>query len=442
MKNFFKLEERKTNFKQEITAGITTFLTMAYIIFVNPNILSASGMDKGALISVTCLAAAIGTMICGIWVNVPFAMAPGMGLNAFFTYTLVLGSGATWQEGLGVVFISGILFIILTLFGFREKIIETIPLELRLAIGAGIGLFIAFLGMNGMGLIVSNPGTLIGLGPMKLPLVLGLLGFLIMGILEIKRIKGGILIGIIITTFLGMIFGIVEVPQQLFSLPPSIAPIAFKLDILGALKISFIGPIFSFMFVDLFDSLGTIVACANEADMVEEDGKIKDINKILEADAIATVIGSVLGTSTTTTFVESAAGIAVGGRTGLTSVVTGLMFIIALFFSPLIEIVPVFATSPALILVGVYMFKNLLNIDFHKIEVAIPCFLTIIMMPLTYSISTGIAFGFISYLAVNMATEMRKKIPLAMWLIGVISLIEIAKEPLGQLISNIFLKFN
>ena len=438
MKTFFKLEEKKTNFKQEITAGITTFLTMAYIIFVNPNILSASGMDKGALISVTCLAAAIGSIICGIWVNVPFAMAPGMGLNAFFTYTLVLGAGATWQEGLGVVFISGILFIILTLFGFREKIIETIPIELRLAIGAGIGLFIAFLGMNGMGLIVSNPATLIGLGPMKLNLVLGLLGFLIMGILEIKRVKGGILIGILITTFIGMIAGIVEIPQQIFSFPPSIAPIAFKLDILGALKVTFIGPIFSFMFVDLFDSLGTIVACANEANMVEKDGKIKDINKILEADAIATVIGSVLGTSTTTTFVESAAGIAVGGRTGLTSVVTGLMFLLALFFSPLIEIVPVFATAPALILVGVYMFKNLLDINFHKIEVAIPCFLTIIMMPLTYSISTGIAFGFISYLAVNMATEMRKKIPVTMWLIGLVSLIEIAKEPIAQLLSTLF----
>ena len=438
MKTFFKLEEKKTNFKQEITAGITTFLTMAYIIFVNPNILSASGMDKGALISVTCLAAAIGSIICGIWVNVPFAMAPGMGLNAFFTYTLVLGAGATWQEGLGVVFISGILFIILTLFGFREKIIETIPIELRLAIGAGIGLFIAFLGMNGMGLIVSNPATLIGLGPMKLNLVLGLLGFLIMGILEIKRVKGGILIGILITTFIGMIAGIVEIPQQIFSFPPSIAPIAFKLDILGALKVAFIGPIFSFMFVDLFDSVGTIVACANEANMVEKDGKIKDINKILEADAIATVIGSVLGTSTTTTFVESAAGIAVGGRTGLTSVVTGLMFLLALFFSPLIEIVPVFATAPALILVGVYMFKNLLDINFHKIEVAIPCFLTIIMMPLTYSISTGIAFGFISYLAVNMATEMRKKIPLTMWLIGLISLIEIAKEPIAKLLSTLF----
>ena len=292
--------------------------------------------------------------------------------------------------------------------------------------------------MNGMGLIVSNPATLIGLGPMKLNLVLGLLGFLIMGILEIKRVKGGILIGILITTFIGMLAGIVEIPQQIFSFPPSIAPIAFKLDILGALKVAFIGPIFSFMFVDLFDSLGTIVACANEANMVEKDGKIKDINKILEADAIATVIGSVLGTSTTTTFVESAAGIAVGGRTGLTSVVTGLMFLLALFFSPLIEIVPVFATAPALILVGVYMFKNLLDINFHKIEVAIPCFLTIIMMPLTYSISTGIAFGFISYLAVNMATEMRKKIPLTMWLIGLISLIEIAKEPIAKLLSTLF----
>ncbi|MGL5049977.1 MAG: NCS2 family permease [Fusobacteriaceae bacterium] len=425
MEKFFKLKEHGTNVRQEVLAGTTTFLTMAYIIFVNPSILSIAGMDKGALISVTCLAAAIGTMLVGLWVNVPFAMAPGMGLNAFFTFTLVLGAGATWQQALGVVFISGVLFLILTLSGMREKIIEAIPLPLRLAVGAGIGLFIAFIGMSGMGLIVANPATLVGLGPMKLQVVLGLLGFIIMGLLEIKKIKGGILIGIVITTILGMITGLVELPTSIMSIPPSIMPIAFKLDIMGALKLSLLGPIFSFMFVDLFDSLGTIMACANEAGMVDKDGKIEKVSKILEADAVATVIGAVLGTSTTTTFVESASGIADGGRTGLTSVTTGLLFIVALFFAPIIGIVPVFATAPALMLVGVYMFKNLLDIDFHKIEIAIPCFLTIIMMPLTYSISTGIAFGFISYILVNMVTDHRKDIRPTMWIIGLFSLIEI-----------------
>lgn len=427
MEKFFKLKEHGTNMKQEIVAGTTTFLTMAYIIFVNPSILSLAGMDKGALITVTCIASAIGTLIAGLWVNVPFAMAPGMGLNAFFTFTLVMGSGATWQQALGVVFISGVLFLLLTISGFREKIIEAIPLPLRFAVGAGIGLFIAFIGMNGMGLIVANPATLVGLGKIDLKVAIGLIGFAIMGILEIKKVKGGILIGIIVTTVLGMVAGVVTIPEQIVAFPPSMAPIAFKLDILGAMKFSLIGPIFSFMFVDLFDSVGTIMACANEAKMINKDGKIEKISKILEADACATVIGALLGTSTTTTFVESASGIADGGRTGLTSVVTGVLFLVALLFSPIIGIVPVFATAPALMLVGVYMFKNLLDIDFHNLEIAIPCFLTIIMMPLTYSISTGIAFGFISYIIVAIAKNHIKNISFTMWIIGLCSLIEIIK---------------
>ncbi|MGL6064207.1 MAG: NCS2 family permease [Fusobacteriaceae bacterium] len=425
MERFFKLSENKTSVRQEIIAGTTTFLAMAYIIFVNPSILSLSGMDKGALISVTCIAAAIGTIIAGLWVNVPFAMAPGMGLNAFFTFTLVKGNGATWEEALGVVFISGILFLILTFAGIREKIVEAIPLELRLAVGAGIGLFIAFIGMSRMELIVANPATLVGLGKFDIKIFLGLLGFAIMGLLEIRRVKGGILIGIVTTTILGMIFGVVTVPDSIVSLPPSIAPIAFKLDIIGALKPSLIGAIFSFMFVDLFDSIGTIMACATEAGMVDKDGKIEKVNKILEADAMATVIGALLGTSTTTTFVESASGIADGGRTGLTAVTTGILFLLALFFSPIIGIVPAFATGPALMLVGVYMFKNLLNINFHKIDIAIPCFLIIIMMPLTYSISTGIAFGFVSYIVVSIFNGKIKDLKIAMWIIGACSLLEL-----------------
>lgn len=424
--DLFELKKHGTNFKKEVIAGITTFLTMAYIIFVNPSVLSKSGMEMGALITVTCLAAAIGTAITAFWVNAPLAMAPGMGLNAFFTYTLVLGNGATWQEALGVVFISGIFFMLLTFSGLREKIIEAIPEELRLSVGAGIGLFIAFIGMQGIGLIVHNDATIVGLGKFDIKVILGLLGFIIMGILEMKRVKGGILIGIIFTTILGIIFKIVEIPTTFISLPPSPKPLLLKLDILGAIKPIFLGSIFSFMFVDLFDSLGTIMACAHEAEMIDGNGKIKNVSKILEADAIATVIGSLLGTSTTTTFVESASGIAVGGRTGLTSLTISILFIISLFFSPVIGIVPIFATSPALILVGVYMFKNLLDINLKKIEIAIPCFLTIIMMPLTYSISTGIAFGFISYIIICLFNCEIKKVKFIMWIIGIFSLIELA----------------
>ncbi|OQY42942.1 MAG: guanine permease [Fusobacteriia bacterium 4572_74] len=426
--DFFQLEKHGTNIKQEIVAGTTTFLTMAYIIFVNPGILGETGMDKGALITVTCLAAFIGTMITALWVNAPLAMAPGMGLNAFFTYTLVFGMGATWNIALGVVFISGIIFLLLTMTGFREKIIDAIPVQLRLAVGAGIGLFIAFIGLKNLGLIVANPATLVGLGPLSPTVILGLIGFIIMGGLEIKQVKGGILIGIMITTILGMILGYVELPSGIISTPPSIAPIAFKLDILGALKVSMIGPIFSFMFVDLFDSVGTIVACANEAEMIDEKGKIENVSKILEADAAATVIGSLLGTSTTTTFVESASGIAQGGRTGLTSATTAVLFFLAIFFTPMIGIVPAFATAPALIIVGIYMFKNLINIDLHKIEIAIPVFLTIILMPLTYSISTGITFGFISYAIVEILSGKIKTVKPTMWIIVALSTIELLSK--------------
>ena len=425
MERLFQLKEHGTTVRQEIIAGVTTFLTMAYIIFVNPSILSMTGMDKGALITVTCLASAIGTAITAFWVNAPLAMAPGMGLNAFFTFTLVLGNGATWEQALGVVFISGVIFLALTFSGLREKIIDAIPAELRLAVGAGIGLFIAFLGMQGMGLIVSNPATIVALGKFNLNVVLGLIGFAIMGLLEMKKVKGGILIGIVTTTVLGIIFGAVELPSQIISMPPSPAPIALKLDVLGAIKPIFLGSIFSFMFVDLFDSLGTIMACAHEAEMIDEKGKIKNVSKILEADAIATVIGSLLGTSTTTTFVESASGIAVGGRTGLTALTTAILFAVSLFFSPIIGVVPAFATAPALILVGVYMFKNLLDIDFHNIEVAIPCFLIIIMMPLTYSISIGISFGFISYIVVSVFSGKITNIKPIMWVIGFFSVVEL-----------------
>lgn len=426
MEKFFKLSHYHTTAKQEIIAGITTFLTMAYIVFVNPVMLSATGMEKGALITATCLSAAIGTGLTGLWVNAPFAMAPGMGLNAFFTYTVVLGQGATWQEALGVVFLSGIVFVILTVTGVRKALIEAIPVEMRLAVGAGIGLFIAFLGMQTMGLIVSNPATLVGLGQFTKPVILGVIGFTVMAFLEVKRMKGGILLGIVVTTILGIIMGEISIPDAVVSMPPSIIPVAFKLDIMGALRPALFGSIFSFVFVDLFDSLGTLLACANEAGLIDENGKVEKIDKILEVDAASTMIGSVLGTSTVTTFVESASGIAAGGRTGLTSVTTSILFILTLFFSPIIGVVPGFATAPALIIVGVFMFKNLLDINLRDLETAIPCFLTIIMMPLSYSISIGIAFGFISYVAIKIFVGKAGTVKPILWAVAAFSFLEVS----------------
>ena len=426
MEKFFKLSHYHTTAKQEIIAGITTFLTMAYIVFVNPVMLSATGMEKGALITATCLSAAIGTGLTGLWVNAPFAMAPGMGLNAFFTYTVVLGQGATWQEALGVVFLSGIVFVILTVTGVRKALIEAIPVEMRLAVGAGIGLFIAFLGMQTMGLIVSNPATLVGLGQFTKPVILGVIGFTVMAFLEVKRMKGGILLGIVVTTILGIIMGEISIPDAVVSMPPSIMPVAFKLDIMGALRPALFGSIFSFVFVDLFDSLGTLLACANEAGLIDENGKVEKIDKILEVDAASTMIGSVLGTSTVTTFVESASGIAAGGRTGLTSVTTSILFILTLFFSPIIGVVPGFATAPALIIVGVFMFKNLLDINLRDLETAIPCFLTIIMMPLSYSISIGIAFGFISYVAIKIFVGKAGTVKPILWAVAAFSFLEVS----------------
>ena len=426
MEKFFILSHYHTTAKQEIIAGITTFLTMAYIVFVNPVMLSATGMEKGALITATCLSAAIGTGLTGLWVNAPFAMAPGMGLNAFFTYTVVLGQGATWQEALGVVFLSGIVFVILTVTGVRKALIEAIPVEMRLAVGAGIGLFIAFLGMQTMGLIVANPATLVGLGQFTKPVILGVIGFTVMAFLEVKRMKGGILLGIVVTTILGIIMGEISIPDAVVSMPPSIMPVAFKLDIIGALRPALFGSIFSFVFVDLFDSLGTLLACANEAGLIDENGKVEKIDKILEVDAASTIIGSVLGTSTVTTFVESASGIAAGGRTGLTSVTTSILFILTLFFSPIIGVVPGFATAPALIIVGVFMFKNLLDINLRDLETAIPCFLTIIMMPLSYSISIGIAFGFISYVAIKIFVGKAGTVKPILWAVAAFSFLEVS----------------
>lgn len=425
LNNFFKIKQRHSSIKHEIIGGTTTFLTMAYIIFINPAILSESGMDKGALITVTIVSAAIGTLISALLANAPFALAPGMGLNAFFTYSLVIGRGIPWETALGIVFLSGVFFFFLSIGGIREKIANAIPLCLKISVTGGIGLFIAFIGLKTLGIVSSNPATIIGLARFNSQILIGVIGLFIAIILEIKKVKGGILIGIISSTVIGLFTGDTIMPNSIVSMPPSIAPIAFKLDIMGALKLSLLGPAFSFMFVDLFDSLGTLIACSKEIGLADKDGKVKDLGKMLYADVTSTIIGAVLGTSTVTTLSETAAGIAAGARTGLASVVTSLFFIVALFFTPLVSIVPSFATSPALIIVGVYMFKNIYELDWKDYKTLFPSFVTILMMPLTYSISTGLAFGFISYIIIHAGTGDFKKLNPTLIFIGALSVLSL-----------------
>jgi len=418
---FFHLKEKNTSIRKEFIGGVTTFLTMAYIIFLHPNMLAETGMDKQALITVTCLASFAGTFLVALWANVPFALAPGLGLNSFFTYSLVLGMGIDWPTALGVVFISGILFLLLTFLGFREKLANAIPPSLRLAVPAGIGLLIAFIGFQNMGLIIKGENTILKLGSLNGTVLMSLGGFLLIIFLELKKIKGSILVGILFILFISIFLGYVHPPEAFFSTPPSMYPIAFQLNIGKALSIGLMGAIFSFLYVDLFDSLGTVIGCAYEADMVDKDGKIPKLDKILGSDAIATMIGSLIGTSTITTYVESASGIAAGARTGLASIFTAILFLFALFFAPVIGIVPGYATAPALIIVGIYMFKNIVNINFTRLTEGIPAFLTIILMPFTSSISTGLAFGFISYILLEVLTGNYRKISLILWIIGLLS---------------------
>ena len=425
LENYFKISERGSTVKQEIIGGITTFLAMSYIIFVNPAILGDAGMDRGALITVTCLASALATLLSGVWANAPFALAPGMGLNAFFTYTLVLGKGVPWQTALGIVFISGFFFLILSIGGIREKIANAIPLPLKIAVGGGIGMFITLIGLKNMGVVVANDATLVALGPITTTVLIGIVGLIVSMVLEIERVKGGMLIGILVSTILAFITGNVDVPSQFISMPPSAAPIAMKLDIIGALKLSLIGPIFSFMFVDLFDTLGTLISCSKQMGMVDEKGHIQGLGKMLYTDVSATIAGAMMGTSTVTTFVESAAGVAVGARTGFASVITALMFIGALFFSPIVGVVPAYATAPALIIVGGYMFKNVKDLDFTDMKSLFPAFIIIVAMPLTYSISIGLSLGFLAYILLHLVTGDFKKINFTLLFIGALCFVNL-----------------
>ena len=414
---------RLSDFKTECLAGVTTFLAMSYIIFVNPQILSVAGMDKSAQIGATCLASALGSILVGLIAGSPIAMAPGMGLNAFFAYSLVVGDKIPWPTALGIVFLSGLLFLILTIAGIRAKLVEAIPKSLVLAISVGIGLFITFIGLVNLGLVVKNEATLVGMGKFTPPVLIGLTGLLIMVILEIKKIKGSLLIGIFGATLIALISGTLPLPKQILTLHIDLSPVAFQLDIIGALKGSFFGAIFTLMFMDLFDSLGTLVACTLKAGVSEEKVYTGTINRLLGLDAAATMLGALLGTSTTTAYIESGAGIEAGGRTGITAIVTGLLFLTGLFFVPLIGIVPNYATAPALIIVGLFMTKEISKINFNLMEEAFPAFIIIIMIALSYSISTGLALGFISFTLIKTLSGKSKEVKPAMWAIALLSIL-------------------
>jgi AGZA family xanthine/uracil permease-like MFS transporter len=433
LNSFFKLSEKQTSVRTETIAGATTFLTMAYIIFVNPAILSQAGMDKTSLVAVTCIVTALSTIITGLFANAPIAMAPGMGLNAFFAYTLVITQKISWQTALGVVFLSGLFFLILTLIGLRKKLVEAIPASLISAISVGIGLFIAFIGLQNLGIVIDHPATLVQAGNLTATILIGLAGLIAMIYLEIRKFKGSLLIGILISTLLAICLSNylpeqqrVQIPNTIFSADISIAAIALKLDIIGAIKWSMFGAIFSLMFMDMFDSIGTLVACCHEAKMGGENGKIKELDRLLTIDAGATMFGALMGTSTTTAYIESAAGIAEGGRTGLTSIVTGILFLAAALFVPLVGVVPAYATAPALIMVGYFMIREIRRIDFTHVETAFPAFIIIIMIALSYSISTGLAFGFICFSLLKIITGKFRDIKPAMWLITGLSILYFA----------------
>jgi len=433
LSEYFKFQEKKTSIRIELVAGLTTFLTMAYIIAVNPAILGAAGMDKEALIAVTCIMSGVASLAVGLFANAPIAMAPGLGLNSIFAY-LVVSEKMDWPTALGVVFIAGCFFLILTGLGLRRRIVEAIPTSLISAIGVGIGLFITFIGLQDLGLIVNNEATLVGSGPLSPNVLLGILGLLVMVYLEIKKIPGSLLAGIVIATIAALIFRRIDLPGQYVSSSLDISPIAFKLNIIGALKWGFFGSIFTFMFIDMFDSIGTLVACCHKANMADERGRIKGLDKLLGIDAVATIIGSVLGTSPTTAYAESAAGIEQGGRTGLTSLVTGILFLLALLFVPIVEVVPKYATAPALIMVGLFMAREVKRIDFANMEEAFPSFIIMVMIALSYSISTGLAFGFVSFTLIKTVLGKAREIKPAMWVIAALSVLFLTMDQIAALI--------
>ena len=443
MEKFFKLEEHKTDVRKEILAGVTTFLTMAYIIAVNPSILGATGMEPGAIVTSTCLIAGLATIFMGIYANLPFALASGMGLNAYFAYTVVIGMGEPWGVALAAVFVEGIIFILLSVTNLREAVVNAIPLNLKYAVTAGIGLFIAFLGLIGAGVVINNDATLVSMGNLTAPTaIIAFVGIIVIVILYKKNIRGAILWGIVASALLSWGYALISpeaaatygifLPQGIFKFE-SMAPIAGKLDfsyLTDPSKImSFVGVVFAFLFVDFFDTVGTLVGVASKANMLDKDGKLPGAGKALMVDAVATTVGAVAGVSTVTTYVESSAGVAQGGRTGLTAVTTGILFIIAMFFSPLFIAIPSCATAPALIVVGFFMIENIAKVNFSDFTEGVPAFLTMALMPLTYSIGDGLTIGILSYVYINLLSNVfskeKKKVSVVMIVLGIIFTIKI-----------------
>ncbi|MDA5132173.1 MAG: NCS2 family permease [Psychrobacter sp.] len=425
IERYFGINGENTTIKTEILAGVTTFLTMAYIIFVNPNVLADAGMDKGAVFVATCLAAAIGCFIMGFYARLPVAQAPGMGLNAFFTYGVVLGMGYSWQTALGAVFLSGCIFVLLSLFKIREIIINSIPDSIKQGVVAGIGAFLAFISMQTAGVIVNNDATLVGLGDMTaFAPAMAALGFIIIVGLSHKKIPGAVTIGILLVALISLITGNTQF-SGIISAPPSIAPTFMQLDIAGAFDVAMISVIFAFLFVDLFDTAGTLIATTSQAGLIGKDGKIPNMGKALLADSTATVAGTLLGTSSTTSYIESVSGIASGGRTGLMAVTVGVLFLLSVFFSPLAAMIPGYATAGAIFYVAVLMMGTLKDVKWHDLTEAAPVVVVLLFTPLTYSVADGIALGFITYTAIKVVAGKFSDVSIPVWLLTAVLLIKI-----------------
>ena len=415
LEKLFKLKESNTDIQTELLAGFTTFITMAYIIFVNPQMMSSTGMDLGASFVGTCIAAAIACIVMGFYANWPIGLAPGMGLNAFFTYTVVGEMGYTWEIALGAVFLAGILFWVMSVTPIRQWMLESIPMNLRIAMGSGVGLFIGLIGLKNGGIIISNDATLLSIGNiLKIETLLSILGFLLIAVLSIRKLPGAILIGVMVVTITSILIGIVQF-KGLVSYPPAFMPVFMKLDILGALDLAMISVIMSFLFVNLFDTAGTLLGVANQAKLVDKSGNVHNLHKALKADSSSSAFGAFLGCAPVTSYVESSAGVEAGGRTGLTAVTVGLLFLIAVFFSPLASIVPAHATAGALIYVAILMMSGMEKLNWTDSSELLPALIIIVMIPLTFSIANGIALGFISYIVLKIASGELKKISSGAW---------------------------
>ncbi|MAB52080.1 MAG: NCS2 family permease [Marinobacter sp.] len=426
LERIFKLRQHGSSVKVELIAGLTTFVTMAYIIFVNPNVMAAAGLDHGAAFVATCLGAALGCLLMGFYANWPVGLAPGMGLNAFFTYTVVGEMGYTWQVALGAVFLSGILFMIMSLSRIREWLLNSIPMSLRFAMGAGVGLFLGLIGLKTAGIVVDSPATLVTMGSFGEPsALLAAICFLLIAVLSHRNVFGAILLSMLVVTGIGWSMGLVEY-SGVVSLPPSLAPTWLAMDIAGALNVGMISVVLAFLFVNMFDTAGTLMGVAHRANLVDENGKIENLSKSLKADSTSSVLGSFVGCPPVTSYVESASGVAAGGRTGLTAVTVGVLFLLATFFAPLAGMIPAYATSGALIYVAMLMMSGMAHIDWKDITDTIPAIITVVMMPLTFSIANGIALGFVTYATLKLLTGQRKKVSVSLYVLCVIFIAKFA----------------